>query len=244
MNLTKKMWLMTVLCAAPMTAFGQEIAAPASSATPKAYPGPTQPMAARKSASSHRVVPFGQIVDAIEARPIFNNERNILSFPIGLGLSAEAEIRGKWSWTAELDHFQLGRKVIGKDDGFYVQDVAFERHSVKSTSAFGGLRYYTDPSSESFYAGARLGFRRVDGTYEFGNSDVLEVSHYVPLILESGYRIVASDNFTVRVGARVSRDYALSQQLQNKKKTDESLRLGALRYSYESIVDLGFGYYF
>ena len=118
MNLTKKMWLMTVLCTAPLTALGQEIAAPAASTTTKPYPGPTQPMAARMTAGSRRVVPFGQIVDAIEARPIFNNERNILSFPIGLGISAEAEIKGKWSWTAELDHFQLGRKVIGKDDGF------------------------------------------------------------------------------------------------------------------------------
>ena len=237
MNSIKSMFLLLVL-AAPTIGSAQERSG-------SSYPGPTQPIAARKVVSgTQRVPPFGQLVDAIEFRPIFNNERTILSFPIGLGISAEAEIKGKWSWTAELDHFQLGRKVIGMDDGFYVQDIEFERRSVKATTMLGGLRYYADPSGESLYAGARLGFRRVDATYGFGNSDVLEVAHYVPLVLESGYRIVLTEKLSARVGARVSRDYALSQQLQNKKKTEQSLRLGAFRYTYESVVDLGFGYYF
>jgi hypothetical protein len=237
MKLFKKISVLTALLA-PISAFGQSSTAPTNPASPAPV------VVAKKVASPTRVAPFGRIVDAVEVRPIFNSERNLLSFPIGLGVSAEAEIKGKWSWTAEVDHFQLGRKVIGKEDGFYVQDVEFERHHVNSTSLLGGLRYYTDPSSESYYTGVRMGFRRVDATYGFSNSDVLEVAHYVPLILESGYRVAVNENFTVRVGARISKDFALSQQLQNNQKTEDSLRLGALRYSYESIIDLGFGYYF
>lgn len=213
--------------------------------TPMATQSPSaQPMAVKRASGPGRHAPFGQIVDAVEIRPIFNTERAIISLPIGLGVSTETEIRGKWSWTAELDHFQLGDKVLGRGDGFYVQDIPFERRSVKATTALGGLRYYADPSGESIYAGARVGFRRVDGSYGFGNSDVLEVAHYAPLILESGYRVVVSDQMAVRIGARVSRDFALSQQLQNKKKAVDSPKLAALRYNYESILDLGFGYYF
>jgi hypothetical protein len=208
------------------------------------YPMASFPTATKSAAAPKRTAPFGRVFDMAEVRPIFDSERNILSIPIGLGLSTEAGISGRWCWNAEIDHFQVGRKDMGAGDGFNIQDVVLERHAFKSTSGFGGVRYYADPSGESIYAGAKLGFRRVDATWKFDGGDTEEVSHFAPFLLEAGYRIVPDEHYSVRLGARVSRDYVLSQQIKNQRPESESLKIRALRYNYESILDLGVAYYF
>ena len=89
-----------------------------------------------------------------------------------------------------------------------------------------------------------MGFSRVDATYGFDSTDVSEVSHYIPLILETGYRFVIDDQITARLGARLSRDYVLSQQLNNREKSEDKLKLEALRYNHQSVVDMGIAYHF
>ncbi|MEZ4742809.1 MAG: hypothetical protein R3B45_10235 [Bdellovibrionota bacterium] len=187
---------------------------------------------------------FGSVFNSVEARPIFNANAGLVSFPIGLGLTGESEVYGHIFWLVEASHFRLGSRTLSRDNGFYANDLQFERTHLFSTQIDGGLRYYNDAFGNSWYGGARLGFSRLDAAYNFDQANISEISYIVPVALEAGYRFVVHEQITVRTGARVVNNYLLSQQFDVDADKESQFALEARHANLQSILDVGVAYFF
>ena len=187
---------------------------------------------------------FGNHFNALEASPIFNGEEGLITTPIGIGIGTEVEVIDNWHFISELSYYSIQKQEVGKEEGFFLSDVKIMRNSLDSTSALAGLRYYTNPGQDSWYGDGKVGFQRIAATYSLDNLNVTETSHNIPFVIELGHRFVIQEAYTLRMGARMSDKYVLSQQLRNRTNSEQGRKASGISYNVPSILNMSFGYHF
>lgn len=186
---------------------------------------------------------FGSYFDALEVTPVFNGEKALITVPMGVAVGTETEIEGNYFFISEARYFKVYEEDVGGEEGLYLDNLHVRRDNLDSFSVMGGMRYYTNPYENSWYGDIKAGFQRDTGDYQGTNLDVTETSHSIPFVMELGHRFVLDQSYTIRLGARMSDRYILSQQLRNKSG-EETQKVSRIAFEIPSALNVSIGYHF
>lgn len=212
-----------------------------------------QPLQATKNAASTETY--------VEMRPMvaLPGSGAMSEAPTGFGVGFERREAGHWQIVGELSYMQLvntessdlaasrdGGSMDAVGEGFVPTGT---RTRLGAITALAGVRYYTQPRTNSWYADGKTGLELADLRYEIAGFDIMERSTAVPLVFEGGYRWMVEQKMSLRLGARggdvarLSRSIRTLENSEHKSEIENEVKKGSHPNLTAAMV-CGFGYKF